>query len=544
MARRPQESTTRPTRFRETLHMLYPVRVVALGLAVSQIIATALVYLSNRGLAQKIAAVSAAGYGPLPGADIDPSLSSFEAAFAGGAFFTLSTGAGVVLLAFGGALLIAALPPIYRVFKLAVLQPGRRIVALATLLPVFVSGAALVIVWPLLLILANLRGFCPGLTAFLLLVPPPVIWAAAKWSPRKSGQARLPWRHPFHFMLIVILLGLWASHISPDVFVDLKDNLLLTSRAGTRVVDFYYRYTLYPAEVFKRLSDKQIKTCVLEGIGKPATAHRLERILRRHDYFVVPQGQAKADLKLVARGERLELWRGGGSVMTVDERRFLASDAEILERFSRMTDNNRVFRRFTIISLLAVAPLVLYLTTYAVFCLIPGLLTGIGIASFLVPLLCFGFWTGAMTVLDTPPVTEMSLARAAVAIREGTRRERLAALRFIHEEKLDLADFAGYRGLLDTGDYALRYWLVSNLGYSRDPAAVAALNRFLNAESAYIVCKAIEAAGRKANRPATTAGRDFRKILRQKINAGDNWYVQFYAYKTLRETGWTPEKSD
>ncbi|MEW6079297.1 MAG: hypothetical protein AB1724_15930 [Thermodesulfobacteriota bacterium] len=528
--------------FKDTLRLLYPVRVLALGLAVSQVIATVLVYLSNRALAAKIAAIQAAGYGPLPGVNIDPSLTSFEAAFAGGSFFTLSTGAGVTMLTFGATLLFSSLAPLYRAWKTKSLKAGWRIPALLAFLPATVAAAILIIAWPVLLIWANRHGLCPGMTAFLVLVPPPVIWAATKWSPRKSGYTRLPWRTPIHFMLIAFLLALWGWQVNKDVFINFRDNLLLTSGPGTRIVDFYYRYTLYPAEVFKRLADRQLKACVLEGFADPAESGRLETVLRAHDYFVVPAGAVKPDLTLIRQGNGLALARGGKPVITVERERFMRLAGDILDGFSEKVDHQFVFRRFTLVSLAGVAPLALYLAVYGLFCLVPGILINVRISSFLAPVLCFIFWAGVILYLGPPPPARIDADRAAAAIREGSRKERIAALRYIDGEKLDIGRFEGYQRLIDTTDPAQLYWLARTLGSSRDPAAGIALFRFLNSDSAYIVCKAMSSIARQAEKQGDPARRRTRNMLVRKMEMADNWYIQFSAYKAARSLGWMPGK--
>ncbi len=529
---------------KDTLRLLYPFRVVVLGLAVAQVVGTVLVYFSNRSLAAKIAAIQAAGYSPLPGVNIDPSLTSFEAAFAGGAFFTLSTGAGVVLLTFVTILLILPLPSLVRVYKSGMLKPGFRFLGMAVLLITATAATVPVIGWLMLLIRANARGLCPGLTAFLLLVPPAVVWATLKWSPQRKGYKRLPWRNPFHFVLIAVLLAIWLSQVNKDVFVNLKDNLLLTSRPGAAIVDFYYRYTLFPAEVFKPLADKQLKTCVIAGDMDAKTARSLEAVLRAQNYFVIAEEGPAADLRLVFQEDRLILGHGKKAVLIVDRNRFMRSAAEILDQFSAETDNSKAFRQFTIVALLGVAPLILYLSSYAVFCLFPGVLLNIRVASFLAPLLCFIFWICVMLALDAPAADTLTRDQAAAAIRDGTRKERIVALRFIHDNRLDIAGFPGYQKLLTTTDFAQRYWLVSNLGNSRAPEATRAIFRFLESDSAYIICKAIAAIADRFENLDGKTQESYREVVLEKMQSTDNWYVQFYAFKDSRRLGWIPEKSD
>ena len=525
------------------MRLLYPARVVALGLAAAQVVATVLVYLSNRTLADKLAAIRTAGYGPLPGVDISPPLNSLKAALAGGAFFTLTTGAGVVALTFVAVVLILPLPALFRVVQSRMLKPGFRFLGLAVLLTTATAALVPVAGWVALLIRANMHGFCPGLTAFLVLVPPVVIRAALKWSPYRAGYKRLPWRNPFHFVLIAVLLALWAPHVNRDVFINFKDNLLLTSRPGIGIVHFYYRYTLYPAEVFKPLSDKQLKTCILAGNPGPDMAERLKRALQKHDYFVIAADAPEADLRLVYQGDRLILGQKARALMIVGRDRFLAETGEILNQFSKASDQNAVFRRFTLISLLGVAPLILYLTGYAFFCLLPGALMNIRTASFLAPFLCFIFWLAVMTALDIPKVAEMNRSLAATAIREGNRKERIAALRYINKKRLDITEFKGYRHLAATPDFAQRYWLIKNLGNSRNPVSNGIIYQFLNSKSDYIICKAMAAIADRIHAGDVLSRKRYLKLVLAKMQTTDNWYVQFYAYKAARRMGWIPEKS-
>ncbi len=64
-----------------------------------------------------------------------------------------------------------------------------------------------------------------------------------------------------HLIPIPLLALLWFTQFDSAMFLDLRDNLLLSNLLGRKFSDFYYNYTLYPAEAFKSLDQKMIKTC-------------------------------------------------------------------------------------------------------------------------------------------------------------------------------------------------------------------------------------------------------------------------------------------
>lgn len=512
---------------KDTLRLLYPLRVLLFGLMIAQIIGTVLVYMSNHALARKLSAVQAAGYGPLPGTHLDPALGGVFAAFSGGVFFTLSIGAGIVLLCLGASLLIEA-------FRGRV---GRALVLV-------VLGLA----WLAVLLWANAKGLNYGLSAFLILLPPPVLAASLAWSTRRRYSRQLPWRRTIHMLLIVALTIWWFVRLDTDIFVNIKDNLMLTSRPGIKAVQLYYKYNLYAAEAFKSLEQKQVKTCVLENFTNAAEHRRLAHRLVDYSYFTIPAATA-APLDLVCRkdGANLVFFRQGRKIISATTRDWWRSSgtvngaADILDRFSSATDTTRPFRQATFYLLICVTPLALYLIVFTGFALLPGLFCDLRLSSWLVPLLCCLSLAMVVFYMDTPPADKMDRAAAARAIASGERREQLAALRFIFRNGLDIQDFDAYQKLAPRDDFARAYWLLKNYGNSRDPAALDHIIDALDSPSAYMACKAMESLRLKAGAvdPA-----EVKRLLLGKLTTSRDWYVQLYAYKLLRELGWRPLKTD
>ncbi|MFZ5562573.1 MAG: hypothetical protein ACOZBW_00865, partial [Thermodesulfobacteriota bacterium] len=402
--------------FRGAFRLLYPVRVLVVGLAAAQAVATAVVWRSNHALFEKLSALARAGYTHLPGMNIDPSLTSFEAAFSGGVFFTASLGAGIVLLSLGAVVLVQS-------FR----TKGVRIALILLLIALWAAA----VVW------ANAGGIRLDVSAFLLILPPVTLAAALAWSPYRHDRRRLPWRKTWHLIFILVLLAIWAPRIDSNLFVNIKDNLMLTTDPGIGMVHLYYKYTLYPAEVFKPLAGKQVKTFAL-GDMDPATAAGLEKILNHYNYYAV-QDPGLADLVIRGPVRAVELSRNGKPVMTVPAADFHQKSQEVLGAFSKRTDNARAFRSLTLWTLVWVAPLVIYLFVFAVFCLVPGLLLDLRVSSVAVPLLCCLFFAFVvLDWLDTPAVEVEDRRAVAQMLQSGTRREKIAALRYVYDNRLEI----------------------------------------------------------------------------------------------------------
>jgi len=47
---------------------------------------------------------------------------------------------------------------------------------------------------------------------------------------------------------VVLLAALWTTQMDKYLFLDIRDHLLLSNSIGRKVNNFYYNYTLYPAE--------------------------------------------------------------------------------------------------------------------------------------------------------------------------------------------------------------------------------------------------------------------------------------------------------
>ncbi|UCG64342.1 MAG: HEAT repeat domain-containing protein [Deltaproteobacteria bacterium] len=484
----------------------YAAKVLVLGLVSAQVLATIQVYLSNADLYDTLIIIKDAGYLPIPNERIIHRLQEFSPAFFGGLFFTLSVGAGLSILSLAAAWIWDRI-----LFR-------NRIVLVVFLL-----------LWIGCIVVVNRGGFCPMVTSYFLVIPP-VVWSAAlRWMPPQAKQGA--WvNRMVHFIPIALLAVLWTSQMNSHLFSDIRDHLLLSNSIGKKVNYFYYKYTLYPAEVFKSLDQKILKTCNIESIREQSIMPYLERGLLNHDYLIV-SGDATIDLKIAQEDNVLVFENEERAILRAPVKAFVSRPGAVLKEFSQKSDRYAFFRQFTFFSLLIGFPITLYIFLYAVLCFVLRLFLDSLTSSVIASLLCFLLGIALLGHLHHSREKKIEVKDLADTLESERWQERVAALKFIGEHGLDLADFQGYKGMLKSPHIAERYWLARGLGVSRRPETYQDLLAILDDPHPNVVSMAFNALGQRG---------DMRAIreIRERIETSDDWYNQWYAYKALRALGW------
>ena len=331
----------------------HPAGILLFGLVLAQIIATIQVYLSNIQLHRSVSALYDAGYLTVPNVMVMNRLQDFWPAFGGGLFFTCSIGAGISL---GG---------------MAAGWIWARLFARNK----FVLFMCLAI-WGGLLLISNIHGVALFPTLYFLLIAPALFLLTAKWATQLAVQStrQLRW---LHLIPIPLLALLWFTQFDTELFVDLRDNLLLSNYFGKKFSQFYYDYTPYPAEAFKSLDQKLIRTCRLENISDPGLKLKLTNRLLANDYLPLP-GTSRVDLKIVQKGDNLVFSGDDRRVLQINLDQFFGQPHKALQKYSEERDRHGAFRQFTYLSLLIGFPLLVYvLLHFVLYCLatlflIPG----------------------------------------------------------------------------------------------------------------------------------------------------------------------------
>ena len=489
----------------------HPAGLIFIGLLMSQILAAVQVYLSNIDVYATVSAATAAGYLTIPNQHVMAGLQNFAPAFLGGLFFTFTIGAGITIGSMAAAWLWV------RVFR-------RHKFVLFFFLSVWVG----------VLILVNIHGFCLIPTLYFLIIPPVLFkLAARRESHRDSPSNRM--QQLVHLIPIPLLALLWFTQFDNAMFLDLRDNLLLSNLLGRKFSEFYYNYTLYPAEAFKSLDQKNIKTCGLENIQTRSIKLNLQNRLAANGYLLLPD-TVKVDLKIIQKEDNLEFRSGERKIFQVPVNQFLLDSAKVLQKFSQRIDRNTSFRQFTFISLLIGFPVLIYMVLQAVLYTLFILILNRKAAALAASIMCLLSGITVLVYFQLNRSGSIDIKNISQALDSENWQTRVAALKTVQQQKLEIADYTTYPRLLKSRIPQERYWLVRTLAISRQPGTYDDLLTFLNDKNTNVRCMAFYALGLRRNPSAI-------KPILARIIVSDNWYSQMYAYNALRSLGWKQTKS-
>jgi HEAT repeat protein len=121
------------------------------------------------------------------------------------------------------------------------------------------------------------------------------------------------------------------------------------------------------------------------------------------------------------------------------------------------------------------------------------------------------------------------------ALKSNRTSVRIAALKTIRQEKLDVTDFRSYHRLLKSPHAQERYWLAAAMATGRSQESYSDLLNLLEDNNTNVRSMAFDSLGRRNNRQAI-------KTILEKIRISEDWYAQLYAYRALRSLGWKQKK--
>jgi len=484
----------------------YPVAVLLIGMFSAHVLAGIQVYLSNAELYSTLGLIQEHGYLSLPNKIITDSLPHFGPAFFGGVFFTLSVGAGLSGLTF------ASIWAWDRLFF-------RNKIVLILFLLIWIGSVFAV----------NSQGISPLITCYFLIVPVVVIAAALKWMPEQSGKSSRV-KTMVHLTSFVVIALLCISQIDRDIFVDFRDNFFLSNPIGSEMNDFYYKYTLYAAEVIKPLDQKTLKTCSVEEVRDKSFVLQLQKKLLNYNYLTVSDGLS-VDLKVVEEGKSLVFENNGRRILTTTAEAFLLNPGVVLKEFSLKSDRTGLFRYLIFIFILTGLPLVVYVFLYSFFRLAGSSFMPPTAASVTAFVLCLLVGIALVIPLEMNDGGKIKVDDLDNALKSSRWQDRVSALKIIESRGLEVSEFSSYKRLLESPYAAERYWLVKSLGVSKRPDTYKDLLVFLDDTHPNVVCMAFFSLGRRGD--AMT----IQEII-PRIEMSDHWYEQLYAYNALMELGW------
>lgn len=490
--------------------------ILAFGLVVFQLVESIAVYLSNTRLSLIMETALREGYLAVPNALILNRLQGPGMALAGGLFYTLTVGTLVTLSALVASRLFQILPDEKRVK-----------------IPLFLFCFIMILVWINIDGILLLESIAITLTTGLVFALDHLFFNHE--SSTVSLKRTLP--HLFSPLILALVLFGFSKGADNRIFSDFRDTFLMNNPVGMAINDFYYEYTLSPAEVFKSQSQKLIKTAVIHTAGPdPGMTRRVERKLLSMDYLVMAM-DAEPDIRLGINGDTLDISCRGHRVVAAPVRRFLTDSRSVLSEVSKKTDKYSQYRILTRLGLLSGFPLVMYLILHMAVYLPIGMVMQAAKASAFASGICFALGLAAFGILFMMNPVTMDTASISGGLSSPDLSTRLCALRLIHDGKGNMIDYPESDPAYASPHVVERYWAARASAFSRNPETYDRLLLLLNDDNLNVQTQACYALGLSGNKRAITP-------IFTRISTSKHWYVQWYAYKALKRLGWTQKKSN
>lgn len=485
------------------------------GILLSQLGFTLLVHTSNLQLLTALKAIHETGtaYIVIPSGESMNSLGRLSTAFNGGLFFTFTLGAAMSVAAFAWAWL-----------WLHFLGRNRKI--LSVVIICWVGYVATVI--------AREPQFIIG--GILLFVPTVVFLLTWMLNIPRSMHAS-SFGNVLHILLVLISVIVLKSFVGTaplgsSPFSYFRDTFLFSNPAGMVLNDFYYKYTLHAARVFKTLDQKIVNTCFIDTEGDDGMYERLERILVAADFFPVDQGGA-VDLTIKQDRGTLLLNHGKRRVIQCRADDFLTKPRFWLGRFSLKLDPHGRLRQMIYISLVAGLPVFTYLLWVSLLQVLFSMTVfpenTVRMGAHLFAFFCVAVLMSLVAYHSTRQTDiRQNLAQS---LKSSHVSERIAALKTICREKINIADFQAHGRRLQRTFVVERYWTARALAFARGKHVATRLVDLLDDPHPNVVCQALYALGKRGDKR-------FLPEIMHRITTTDHWYIQWYGYRAAKQLGW------
>jgi hypothetical protein len=458
---------------------------------------------------ENVSALNQSGYLTIPSFKAIESINTIGPTVFGGLFFTLSTGA---------LLTMATVVALWIWNNLS--RRSRTVLIL------------LLIIWTASLVKVNANGLSLFGSLYFFLIPAAISLVYHVCRP-KTSDFRKSYTRLLPLYPLVLLALIWGIQADRQLFINIRDFLLLSNPVGKSVNDYYYRYTLYPAEAFKSQEQKLQRPIKLIDIEPVALKRKLEAQMRYRDYLAVGTDET-ADIQITHKENRLQWLYNGQPILSVSPESFFTNPVDVFKQYSRKTDRSAFLRTVTFFGILLAFPILLYCCVYGTLRLLAGLfLQPLG-ATLLASILCFGI--GIILLIPVYQGSQRPVAKEnlAEALNAEDWRDRVAGLKLVEQLKLEITAYSTYEKSMTSRHLPERYWLSHALGLSHEDHTIDDLIKLLNDPQNNVVCQALYALGQrgKSRKP------EIIDTILLKIRTTNDWYVQRYAYLALRSLGW------
>jgi hypothetical protein len=325
---------------------------------------------------------------------------------------------------------------------------------------------------------------------------------------------------------------MWVAHFkfNQQLFISIRDHLLLSNPIGQKINDFYYRNTLYAAQSFKSFNQKTLRTAIITNSPSDSTTRRLTNTLAKYDNLVTP-GYSEPDLAIDFTNSMLTLTAPPADAIHVEQHRFWSNLKQSLDQLASASDRYAPFRQITYYGLLFGFPIFLYTFFDGAVRRLAGIFCKGRRLVWVRAAICFSMGMLLFVPMLARSPVKMTRKDLPAALAAKELSVRVAALRFIERNKINIATYPQYPTLLTSPQVVERYYLARALAFNSRPDTVYQLLQLSRDPHPNVVCQAYYALGVRKERRAVG------QIQRQLMQT-DHWYTQWYGYRALRRMGW------
>ncbi|MCB9494597.1 MAG: hypothetical protein H6681_04030 [Desulfobacteraceae bacterium] len=164
---------------------------------------------------------------------------------------------------------------------------------------------------------------------------------------------------PLIFMALIPFL-----YKGDSFFSDFRDRILLTNFIGKSINNFYYKFTLYPAEIIKTPLQSQLKVFEIKGFTRDEE-NKINSILKKYNYFELKNHQMQKDIKLFKQNKNIIILSAGKKYV-FDYKVFLSDYEKIFISISNKKEKN-ILKKTTLAGFLFFLPFLIFYTLISFF---------------------------------------------------------------------------------------------------------------------------------------------------------------------------------
>ena len=325
-----------------------------------------------------------------------------------------------------------------------------------------------------------------------------------------------------------ILSGLiFFANTDASVFLRARDTFLLSSKPGTILNDFYYRYTPYAARAINSPLQQQMKICRIDSEISHGSA--LNTLLLKSGWINIPN-QSAATLIIEKDSEGLVLLKQAGkTILSVSMDDFEDDPVRYLKEFSQKTDTRFLLRSGCSVGLLVATPFVCFMILFSAMFFLYTRWTGHKPAIYLSGISMVALALIALSYLN-PPVVSTDISTLLDAKNTQVRTE---ALRILYQKGGNMRQIPAYLNRPSNGkliaekSIAEKYWLAMVLS-NPYPKNIPYIKELIKDDALNVRCAAIKALSRSG------CSLESIKLFKEIVETSPHWYEQYYALNAFR----------